>query len=66
LRVWRGREGRSLERKKKRKEQMEEIDDIERGRLWGLIFLHKTKSSSFGGTQKLHWRRVLGGFAGFT
>jgi len=27
----------------------------------GLIFLHDTKLPSFGGTQKLHWRRVLGG-----
>jgi len=47
---------------KKRKEQVEEIDDVERGRLWGFIFLHNTKSSSFGGTQKLYWREGFGGF----
>lgn len=39
LRVWRGREERGLE---KMKEQVKEIDDIERGGLWGFIFLHKT------------------------
>ena len=38
----------------KRKEQVEEIDDIER-RFWGFIFIHNTKSSSFGVTQKLYW-----------
>jgi len=38
---------------------MEEIYDIERGRLWRFIFLHNTKSSSFGGTQKLYCMRVL-------
>jgi len=26
--------------------------------LGGLIFLHNTKPSSFGGTKKLYWRRV--------
>ena len=41
---------------KKRKEQVEEIDDIERRGFWGFIFLHNTKPSSFGGTQKLYWR----------
>jgi len=40
-------QGRGLE--KKRKEQMEEIYDIERRRLLRFIFLHNTKSSSFGG-----------------
>jgi hypothetical protein len=50
----------------KRKEQVEEIDDIERRRFWGFIFIHNTKSSSFGVTQKLYWRRVLRGFGGFT
>jgi len=25
----------------------------------GFVFLHNIKSSSFGGTQKLYWRRVL-------
>jgi hypothetical protein len=30
----------------------------------GLTFLHNTKPSSFGGTKKLFWRRVLGGFRG--
>ena len=44
---------------------MEEIDDIQRGRLWRIIFLHNAKSSSFGGTQKLYWRRVLGGLHEF-
>jgi len=33
----------------------------------GFIFLHNnTKPSSFGGTKKLYWRRVLGGFGGST
>jgi len=59
LRVWRGREGRVLE---KRKEQVEEIEYIERG---GLIFLHNTKPSSFGRTKKLYWRRVLEGLYEF-
>jgi len=36
LRVWRERWGGVW---KKKKEQVEEIDDIERGRLWGFIFL---------------------------
>jgi len=30
----------------------------------GLTFLHNTKPSSFGGTKKLYWGRVLGGFGG--
>jgi len=30
----------------------------------GLTFLHNTKLSSFGGTKKLYWGRVLGGFGG--
>jgi len=34
LRVWRGREGRGLEKK----EQIEEIYDIKWGRLWGVYF----------------------------
>jgi hypothetical protein len=38
---------------------MEEIEENVRGGLWGLTFLHKTKPSSFGGTKKLYWRRVL-------
>jgi len=44
LRVWRENDGRGL---KKMKEQVEEMDHIERGKLWGFIFLHNTKSSSF-------------------
>jgi len=44
LRVWRGRE----ELRKKRKEQVEEIDDIERGMLWGFIFLHNQNPSHLG------------------
>ena len=50
---------------KKRKEQVEEMDDIVSERHWGFIFLHKTIFSSFGGTQKLYWRRVLRGFGWF-
>jgi len=30
----------------------------------GLTFLHNTKPSSFEGTKKLYWRRVLGGLGG--
>jgi len=45
---------------------VEEIYEIEWGRLWGFIFLYNTKSSSFVGTQKLYWRRVLEDFGGFT
>jgi len=45
-------------------EQVEGIDDIERGRLWGFIFLHNTKFSSFGRTKKLYWRRVFGDLEG--
>jgi len=46
---------------KKRNEQVEKIDDVERGRLLRFIFLRTTKSYSYRGTQK-----VLGGFGGFT
>jgi len=45
LRVWRGREMRVL---KKTNEQVEEIEEIGRRGLWGLVFLHNTKHSSFG------------------
>jgi len=31
----------------------------------GLIFLQNIKPSSFGGTKKLYWRRVLGGLGEF-
>jgi len=31
----------------------------------GLIFLHNTKPSSFGGTTKLYWMRVLEGLYEF-
>jgi len=35
---------------------MEEIKDIERKGFWGLIFfIHNTKFTLFGGTQKLYW-----------
>jgi len=44
LQVWKIMEGRDLEKKK---EQMEEKNDIEKGMLWGFIFLSNTKSSSF-------------------
>jgi hypothetical protein len=35
------------------------------GALGVLIFLQNIKPSSFGGTKKLYWRRVLGGLRGF-
>jgi len=45
-------EGEERERfKKRRNDQVKEIDDIQRGRLWGFIFLHNTKFSSFEGTK---------------
>ena len=50
--------------RKKCKEQVEEIDDIERGKFWGFIFLHSTKSFSFRGTQIVS-ERVLGGLHEF-
>jgi hypothetical protein len=62
LQVWRGREGKTWE---KRNEQVEEIEENASGELLRLTFLHNTKPSVFGGTKKLHWRRVLGGFVGF-
>jgi len=43
----------------KRKEEMKDIENIERGRLCGLIFLHNTKPSLFEGNKKLYWRKVL-------
>jgi len=46
---------------RKRKEQIEEIEDIEIRRLWGFIFLRNTKSSFFGETQILNWMRILDG-----
>jgi len=58
FRVWRGRDEKCFEKKN---EQVEKIDDVERGRLWRLIFLHNTKFSSFKGTQK-----ILRGFGEFT
>jgi len=45
LRVWWGKDGRGLEKKEGK---VEEIDDIERGRLWDFIFLHNKKSFSSG------------------
>jgi len=59
LRVWRGREGKTWE---KRNEQVEEVEENGRG---GLTFLHNTKPSSFGGTKKLYWRSVLEGLYEF-
>jgi len=44
---------------------VEEIEDIERRAFGGFIFLQNIKPSSFGGTKKLYWRRVLGGLGGF-
>jgi len=41
---------------------VEEIEDIGRRGFGGLIFLQNIKPSSFRGTTKLYWRRVLGGF----
>jgi len=43
---------------------VEEIEENEKRGFWRLTFLHNTKPSSFCGTKKLHWRRVLGGFGG--
>jgi len=59
--VWRGREGRVLE---KRKDQVEELEYIGRGGFGGLNFLHNTKPSSSGGTKTLYWKRILGDFGG--
>jgi len=44
---------------------VEEIEDIGRRGFGGLIFLQNIKPSSFGGTKKLYWRRVLEGLGGF-
>jgi len=33
--------------------------------LLAFLFLQNIKPSSFGGTKKLYWRRVLGGLEGF-
>jgi len=44
LQVWRGREGKT---EKKMNEQVEEIEKNGRGKLWGLTFLHNTKTSTF-------------------
>jgi len=40
---------------------VEEIKENGREGLWGLTFLHKTKSFLFGvwGTKKLYWRMVF-------
>jgi len=46
---------------KKMKEQVEEIDDIKKEGLWGFIFLHNTKFSSFERTKILYWMSVLEG-----
>ena len=58
LRVWKGREGKAWE---KRNDQVEEIEENERGGFWGISFSSNTKPSSFGGTKKFYWRRVLEG-----
>jgi len=50
----------------KKKEHVEEKDDVERERLWEFIFLHNTKSFSFRGTQKLYWRGEGVAVGGFT
>lgn len=47
------------------KDQVKEMDDIRRRGLWGLSFIYNTKFLSFGGTQNLYWKRVLGDFRGF-
>jgi len=44
---------------------VEEIEDIGRKGFRWLIFLQNIKPSSFGGTKKLYWMRVLGGLGGF-
>jgi len=47
-------------------EKKEGVSERNRGH-WkeGLIFLQNIKPSSFGGTKKLYWRRVLGDLGGF-
>jgi len=40
---------------------VEELEENERGVLWGLSFLHSTKPSSFGGNKNC----IGGGFQGF-
>jgi len=40
---------------------VEELEENERGVLWGLSFLHNTKPSSFGGNKNC----IGGGFQGF-
>ena len=65
MRVWRGREGRVWKRKKKKKKgrsRWKKQKTYGRKGFGGLIFLQNIKPSSFGGTKKLYWRRVLGGF----
>jgi len=47
-------EGKGGEGLGKRNEKVEEIKENGRGGLWGLIFFHNTKPSSFGGTKKLY------------
>jgi len=58
LRVWRGRV------LKKRKEQMEEVEDIGREGFGRLIFLHNTKLSSFE-ELKIVFEKGFGGFYEF-
>jgi len=60
LRVWRELEG--FERKKKRS-KWKKYKTL-RGGDFGVSSLYHTKSSSFGGTKKLYWRRVLWKFRG--
>ena len=54
-----------MKKKKKKNEQVEKIDNIEKGRLWGFIFHHSTKIFSFEKTQKLYWGRILEGLHEF-
>jgi len=46
-------------------EENGEIENIWRRGFGGFIFLQNIKPSSFGGTKKLYWRRVLRGLRRF-
>jgi len=50
---------------KKSDEQVKEIEILGGKGFGGFIFLHNTKSFSFGGTKKLYWRSVLESLGGF-
>jgi len=64
LQVWRGREMRVL-RKKERKKQVEEIEDIGMREIWGINFFSWYRILLIWETQKLYWRRDLDGLYEF-